>query len=94
MAADIDFVLVDVTVPVRPVSAQEGEDAELSCQLPESVEGVWLKGNVPIQPSDRIKTEVQGDTQYLKIQRIEQEDFDVYTYKTSTVSTSAFLFSK
>ena len=87
-------VLVDIIDPVRPVSAREGRDVEMSCRLsqPDIKEGEWLKGAVTLRTSERIEIGDRGDTQYLKIQRVEKGDFDVYTYKIGNVSTSS-LFS-
>lgn len=84
-------ITVDVTGHMQQVS--KGTKVELSCKLshPDIKEGVWYKGEAPVQPSEMVEVGVNKQTQYLQIHGVERGDLDVYTYKIGTVSTSKYL---
>ena len=77
------------------VRVEEGEEAELSCELshPDVPGGVWYKGEQPIQPSMRMSVGVQGHKQILKILSIVDSDWGIYTFKVKSISTST-MFGK
>ncbi|KHJ47621.1 hypothetical protein D918_01776 [Trichuris suis] len=70
-----------VVRPLRPVSVQEGQDAELSCQIKgnPTPKVRWFKNSTPLTSSQRISTTARGITHSLFIRMVLPEDAAKYS---------------
>ncbi|CDW54859.1 I-set domain containing protein [Trichuris trichiura] len=70
-----------VVRPLRPVSVQEGQDAELSCQIKgnPTPKVRWFKNSTPLTPSQRISISARGTTHSLSIRMVLPEDAAKYS---------------